>query len=165
MKKLILVAGLLMFGFTAMAQNGLRAGVNLGLPIGDAGDITSFSIVLDLGYLWEVSEDFQAGVTTGYSHSFGADIDFGPLGTVEGDDIQFLPIAASGRFNLSEDFSLGADVGYAIGINDGNDGGFYYSPRIAYGVSQSVDIVGAYRGITRDGSSFDIISLGVEFGL
>ena len=63
-------------------------------------------------------------------------------------------------------FILGADLGYAIGVSPSdNDGGFYYAPRIQYGVSESIDIVLAYRGISVDGGSFDVLTLGIEFGL
>lgn len=159
-------------GFTAGAQdasssdgNGFKAGISAGLPIGDAGDGWTFNVTLDLNFLWEVSDSFNAGIATGYSHSFGDTIDLGTFGTVELDDAQFLPIAGAARFNVSEDFILGADLGYAIGLNDGNDGGFYYAPRIQYSVSSSIDIVAAYRGVSLDGGSFDVITLGIEFGL
>ncbi len=166
MKKLLLFAALIMCSITFVnAQNEFRAGISGGIPIGDAGDFATFAIAVDLGYLFEISDDFDAGVTTGYSHSFGDELDLGPLGTVDLDDVQFIPVAASGRFEVAPDFTLGADVGYAIGIDDGNDGGFYYSPRAQYSVAEAFDIVAAYRVVALDGGSWDIISLGVEFGI
>lgn len=165
MKRLFLVAVLAVFGLSNVnAQDGFRAGISGGIPIGDSGDFATFAIAVDLGYLFDLSEDFKAGVATGYSHSFGDEVNI--LGTnVSLDDVQFIPIAASGRFDVSEQFGVGADVGYAIGINDGNDGGFYYAPRVSYSVSEAIDIVAAFRGVSVDGGSWDIISLGVEFGL
>ena len=164
MKKLILVAVLALVGFTASAQGQFKAGISGGLPIGDAGDLATFAIAVDLGYLFEISDSFDAGVATGYSHSFGDEIDI--LGTsIELDDVQFIPVAASGRFEVAPDFTLGADLGYAIGVNDGNDGGFYYSPRAQYSVSEAIDIVVAYRGVSADGGSWDILSAGIEFGI
>lgn len=78
-------------------------------------------------------------------------------------DVSFIPIAGSARYNISEEFALGADLGYALGINpDTNDGGFYYAPRIQYNTSSFLSIVAAYRGISVDGGSFDNLSLGVE---
>lgn len=163
MKKLFLAA-FAVFAFASVNAQEFRAGISGGLPIGDAGDLAIFSIAVDLGYLFEISDDFDAGVTTGYSHSFGDEITI--LGTTfEVEDVQFIPLAASGRFSVSEEFTLGADLGYAIGIDDGNDGGFYYSPRAQYSVSDAIDIVAAYRGVSVDGGSWDIISLGIEFGL
>ncbi|MCW5520762.1 outer membrane beta-barrel protein [Aureitalea sp. L0-47] len=168
MKKLLLIVAVVCLGISANAQNQFRAGISGGLPIGDAGDLATFAIAVDLGYLFEISENFDVGVTTGYSHSFGDTFTetFGPL-TVEVDveDVQFIPIAASGRFEVAPSFTLGADVGYALGVNDGNDGGFYYSPRAQYSVSEAIDIVAAFRGVSVDGGSWDIISAGVEFGI
>ena len=146
------------------AQGEFRAGLSGGIPIGDAGDFATFAIAVDLGYLFEISDTFDAGVATGYSHSFGDDISSGSI-TVEVDDVQFIPVAASGRFEVAPDFTLGADLGYAIGINDGNDGGFYYSPRAQYSVSDAIDIVVAYRGVSLDGDTWGIISAGIEFGI
>ena len=146
------------------AQGQFRAGLSGGIPIGDAGDLATFAIAVDLGYLFEISDTFDAGPTIGYSHSFGDDISGGGI-TIEVDDVQFIPVAASGRFEVAPDFTLGADLGYAIGVNDGNDGGFYYSPRAQYSVSDAIDIVVAYRGVSLDGDTWGIISAGVEFGI
>jgi len=165
MKKISLFTLVAIFGLSfGQAQGDFNAGIHGGLPIGDAGDLSSFAIAVELGYLFDVSDEFQAGPTLGYSHSFGKEIDTG-IGTLDVDDVQFLPIAAAGRFSVSDEFSLGADLGYAIGISDGNDGGFYYAPRAAYSITSVIDIVLAYRGVAVDGGSWDILSLGLEFGI
>ena len=165
MKKLLFFAAFAVFAFTtSSAQGEFRAGIDVGLPIGDAGDLSTFVIAVDLGYLFDLSSNIKAGPIAGYSHSFGDDVTEGPF-TVEIDDIQFIPVGAGGRFNVSDNFSLGADVGYAIGINDNNDGGFYYAPRTSYYAGQSVYIVAAYRGVALDNGSWDIISIGIEFGI
>ena len=165
MKKIVLFSLTMLLGLSLVqAQSDLRAGINLGLPIGDAGDFATFAIAVDLGYLLEISDDFEAGPTIGYSHSFGDEIDT-VVGSVDVDDVQFIPIGGAARFGLSDEFNLGVDLGYAIGVNDGNDGGFYYAPRASYAVSEALAIVLAYRGVSLDGGSWDILSLGIEFGL
>jgi hypothetical protein len=165
MKKLHVLIFALILGSTAVsAQGQFRAGISGGLPIGDAGDFATFAIAIDLGYLFEISDTFDAGVTAGYNHSFTDNIEVGGM-TFEIDDVQFAPIAASGRFDVSDAITLGADVGYALGVNDGNEGGFYYSPRAQYGVSESIDIVVAFRGVSENGGSWDLVTAGVEFGI
>lgn len=165
MKKLFLFAAFMMASVTIMsAQGRFTAGLSGGIPIGDAGDLATFAIAVDLGYLFEISDSFEAGPTAGYSHSFGDEISLPVIGTVELDDVQFLPIGGAARFEVAPSFTLGGDVGYALGLNDGNDGGFYYSPRAQYSVSEAIDIVAAYRGVAVDGGTWDIVSLGVEFG-
>ncbi|WP_421812039.1 outer membrane beta-barrel protein [Flagellimonas sp.] len=166
MKNILLFTSVLVLGLSSMqAQNSFYIGAHAGLPISKgASDYTSFALAADLGYLFEISEDFKIGPTLGYSHTFGKDIDLGVF-FAEGNDIQFMPIAAAGRYNISDKFSVGADVGFAVGINEENDGGFYYSPRAAYSLSNMIDAVVSYRGISGDSGNWNIISLGVEFSI
>ena len=165
MKKLFLFAAIAVFGFTSVNAQEFRAGVGVGLPSGDVSDSYTLDINLDLSYLWEISDVFQAGVAAGYFHFLGDEIEF--LGSsIDIEDAGFVPIAAAGRFSVSEEFTLGADLGYAVGLSpDGNEGGFYYAPKVQYGVSEKIDIVASYRGVSVDGGSFSSINLGVEFGL
>lgn len=165
MKKLLLFTVFAMLSVTFVtAQGQFRAGLSGGIPIGDAGDFATFAIAVDLGYLFEISDSFDAGIATGYSHSFGDTIDVAGM-QIDLDDVQFIPIAGSARFEVAPSFTLGGDIGYALGVSDGNDGGFYYSPRAQYGVTETIDIVIAFRGISVDGGSWDIVTAGVEIGI
>ena len=164
MRKYVIIAAIAVFGMSVNAQEGLKAGVNLAIPVGDAGDASGFSVGLDVLYHWSVSDDFNAGVATGFTNAFGKSIDTG-IGTFEVPDVQFIPVAASGRFKASDMISVGADLGYAIGINDGNDGGFYYRPIVGYGVSDNIELNLSYTGISLDGATWSTIALGVLFGL
>lgn len=164
MKKILIIAFMAVFGLQANAQ--FSAGAWGGIPIGDAGDLATFSLGVDLTYLFPVSEAFGIGPTVGISHSFGDSVDI--LGTsVDLEDTTFIPIAAAGRFAVSDTFNVGIDLGFGVGIApDGNDGGFYYAPRVGYSVTDLIEIVAAYRAVSLDdGVSWDIISLGVEFGI
>jgi len=159
MKKLLFIT-LAIFGLASVNAQGFKLGANVGIPTGDASDYSSFSIGLDVNFLWEVSDSFDAGLVTGFSHNFIKE-DWDSFI----DDVQFLPIGAAGRYNLSEDFKIGADLGYAIGINDGNDGGFYYRPMIGYDISPRVELNLSYSGVVNDGDTWSNISLGIMFGL
>lgn len=180
MKKLLLVAVIAAFGFTSVnaQDDGIKLGINLGLPVGDVGDVSSFGVSLDVAYLFSVADSFQVGATTGYSHYFGktetVSVPF--FGNIEFDydDIQFIPLAASARFDLDRLF-FGADLGYAIGISDDFDGGFYYRPKIGYSLG-SISLVASYTGISMSetvvsmgdmeitqSGTFSAITLGVEF--
>ncbi len=161
MKKLLLMSIFAVFAIGSVNAQGANVGVSVGLITGDFSDGYSFNITLDGNYLWEVSDQIDAGIATGYSHSLGKD-------GVDG--FGYLPVAAAGRFNISEEFTVGVDLGYGVGITpDGNDGGFYYAPKVQYSVSESIDIVGAYRGVSLDfggiSFGFNTITLGVEFDL
>lgn len=159
MKKLLLSIALVAFTFAATAQDGkFNLGVNLGLPTGDVSDAYSFVGSVEANYLFDVSDEFQVGPSASYVHYFGEE-DFISDGG-------FLPLAAAARFNASEEFVLGADLGYAIGISpDGNDGGFYYRPMVGYNLNDKVMLQVSYSGVSMDGGSFANFGLGAMFAL
>ncbi|MDX1334062.1 MAG: hypothetical protein R3252_13615 [Robiginitalea sp.] len=164
MKKIVLVCTLLLSGLAMQAQEGFNLGINFGFPTGDAGDISSFSLGIDANYLWSVADSFDAGVATGFTNAFGKTEEI--LGIdVEFDDVQFLPLAAAGRYHITDQFRLGADLGYAIGLNDGNDGGFYYRPMVGYGITNRIEANLSYTGISLDGGTWSTIVLGFMVNL
>src|SRR5690606_35033708 len=158
MKKLLFTAAIAVFGFSVMsAQGGFKVGANFALPVGDAGDVSSFSIGLDAAYLIEVSDKFSVGGATGFTNAFGKTESiniFGYSVEVDYDDVQFIS---------SDTVYVGADLGYAIGINDGNDGGFFYRPRVGYSFTDMIGANLSYTGVSLDGGDWSTIGLGVEF--
>ncbi|GAA4231547.1 hypothetical protein GCM10022291_04270 [Postechiella marina] len=164
MKNLFLLSIIAVLSIGSVNAQEFKAGVNAGLVTGDFSDLASFNLALDVAYLWDVADQIQVGAITGFSQTFTKEVD-----GFDTNDVQFLPIAAAGRFAISDQFTIGTDLGYAVGINDGNDGGFYYAPRVQYSVNESLDIVAAYRGVSIDAGpvtlGFNTITLGVEFAL
>ncbi|GAB1309307.1 hypothetical protein KH5_19900 [Urechidicola sp. KH5] len=159
MKKFLVTAVIAVFGISAFAQNGnFNAGINFGFPTGDASDFSSFNLKVEVNYLFEVSEAFDVGPSMSYSHYFGKEI--GSTG-INWDDVSFLPLAAAARFNASDKFAVGGDIGYAIGLSpSGNDGGFYYRPLVGYNVTDNIMIQASYSGISRDGGTFSNFGIG-----
>lgn len=163
MKNLLFLIFIAFFGIsTAVAQGHFKIGVNGGIPVGDIDDYATFQLGADVAYMFNVVEALDLGPLVGYSNYFGDEINTG-LGKVDLDDIQFLPIAASARYGLTEAFFLGADLGYAVGLDDGNDGGFYYRPQIGYNFG-IIGIVASYSGVVVDGDNIASVNLGIEFG-
>ena len=143
---------------------GFKLGLNLGLPLGDIKDAYSLGLGLDLAYMWPIADGFQLGVTTGYAHYLGKTEDFGGI-SVKYDDAGFVPLAASAQLSLGENFFLGADLGYAIGVSpSGNDGGLLYQPKVGYQMG-NVGIYAGYKGISVTGGTFSSLNLGVNFKL
>ncbi|PKD19189.1 hypothetical protein APR41_16490 [Salegentibacter salinarum] len=162
MKRLVLVICFALLGATVMqAQSGLRIGANVGLPVGDIEEVSNFQAGADLAYLLGVADMLYIGPKIGYTQFFMEEDNFGGF---EVDDPAFLPISASGRISLVRGFFFGTDLGYAVGLNDGNDGGFYYRPQVGYNFG-IIGLVGSYTGISADDGSFGAINLGIEFGL
>ena len=161
MKRLVLIMCFALIGSTAVqAQSGLRVGANIGLPVGDIEEVSNFQAGADLAYMVGVADLISLGPKIGYTRFFMDEDDFGGL---EVDDPAFLPIAATGRVSLVG-FFVGTDLGYAVGLNDGNDGGFYYRPHVGFSLGL-IGLIGSYTGISRDGGSIGSVNIGIEFGL
>ena len=158
MKKTILLVSIALLGIcSVLAQNvdrsSFKAGFNAGLPVADASEISSFSIGLDLNYHWGVSKTFDVGLAAGFINSFSEE---------EFEDFQFLPVAGSVRIYPTYEFKFGADAGYAIGINDGNEGGFYYRPIIGYNITGNTELNVSYTAIENNGT-FGLVMAGILF--
>lgn len=165
MKKLSLAIVLSFIGISAFSQ-GFRAGLNVGLPSGDAEELHSFSLGLDINFFWQVTNTLDVGVATGYSNFFGEEVDFGSFGTVDVEDAGFIPLAGAARLYLSYKFIVGADLGYAIAITpDDSEGGYYYRPMLGYDISDSTQITVSYSGIEADDGSFAAILAGFNLSL
>lgn len=159
-------------GYTANAQ--FYAGVGGGLPVGDANTFGTFGIAVDLGYLFDITEIISVGPVTGLSHTFTETYNYGNGVEYDPDDATFVIVGGGGRFYFA-DFYAGADLGYAVGVVDGYDGGFYFSPRFAYKPLDFMAIVAAYRGVFQSAGNIDgvpvstgnwsLFTVGVEFGI
>lgn len=142
MKQLVICLFLFGLGFHVLAQNvdrtSFRAGLHGGIVTGDFSDAYSLVLGMDVYQHWGVSKKIDLGFATGFSNAFGEkeEISAGGL-TVETDfdNIQFIPVAGSLRIYPAQGVKFGGDVGYAIGINEGNEGGFYYRP--SFGIDMS----------------------------
>ena len=143
MKKLLIVlAAFLTFGFAKAQDSGIKLGVHLDIPMGDASDITSIGFGGDLAYMFDVSEEFKVGPSVGYLNYSGK-----KYKGEKRDDLGFIPIAGSAYYSLMENLFIGADLGYAIGVSPSiNKGGFYYLPKIGYQIDLFEAYVG-YKGI------------------
>ncbi len=173
MKKYIFIVLAATF-FTANAQNDytdrdkFKVGINAALPLGDAANFSSFSLGFDVAYQYGVSKSFDIGLASGFTNAFGKTENFTD-GTIEietsFDNIQFLPLAGVFRFypTVRSRVNFGADLGYAVGISEGNTGGFYYRPILVIDIGRGTEINFSYTGINLDGGSWETATLGLQF--
>ncbi|MEN9909489.1 MAG: hypothetical protein RLZZ540_2638 [Bacteroidota bacterium] len=158
MKKIILTTAVLFaFGFANAQSGAFKLGAHVGLPTGDIKDASSVNLGADLAYTWSVAEGLDAGIATGYTAY---------LAKGGGDAAGFIPVAATAQFTLTNNWFIGADLGYGIGVNpSGNDGGFLYQPKFGYQMEKAGLYV-SYKGISIDGGgTFSSVNLGVNFKL
>tara|TARA_R110002012_G_scaffold180393_1_gene346182 strand:- start:2506 stop:3006 length:501 start_codon:yes stop_codon:yes gene_type:complete len=164
MKKTLLIAVLIILGIgKSNAQDGeLALGLKSAFPISDFSRYSSLGIGAELMYLNSVSNQFLIGGSLGYTTYIIDDLKI--LGqTIEGENISFLPINFKAMYLLQgSKFALGADLGYAVGVNDGNEGGLLYEPKLIFNNNTLLLSVG-YQGITNDGDKINSVQVGAAF--
>lgn len=173
MKKSILTFVLVFAVFALQAQRNVdrtnfRAGVNGGIVLGDFAEAYSFSLGLDLYHHWGVSKVLDIGVTTGFFNAFGEKEILSAEGeTIETEfgNIQFLPVGASFRIYPGKNvgFKFGGDIGYAVGINEGNEGALYYRPSLGIDLRQGTSELNISYFAINDDVSYSSVLLGYLF--
>ncbi|NOQ92876.1 MAG: hypothetical protein GQ552_09210 [Flavobacteriaceae bacterium] len=185
MKKLLFIAALAVFGVLSVnAQEqtgGFKVGVNIGLPIQDAGDVSSFNYGADIAYLFEVIENLEVGGLVGYTVYNGDGkyevYEVGEVPVVKNyKDAGFVPISTTARYYFSDrKFFGGLDLGYAISVSGDADGGLFIRPKFGFNFGK-ITLVGSFQRISGgvdyfEGgldvvkiSGFTSANFGIEFG-
>ena len=153
MKKLVLVFVVALFGYTATAQGVFKIGGTVGVAVSDAGDVADWALGIDAYYMFEKEDAFiNFGPTVGFRNFFMS---------VDGvNDAQFLPIAGAARLKLFGILSGGADVGYALGISDYLDGGFYFRPVVGIDIADAIEINASFETVS-DAANWGNLNVGI----
>ena len=153
----------------AQGQGVFKAGAVVALPVGDAGDLSSFGLGADLYYMFGQEDSWlNFGPTVGFRHYFGKDFEI--LGqTVSAEDSQFLILAGAFRTKVGGIVNLGSDIGYAVRgwIDDGNTGGFYFRPIVGFDIADTIELNVSYENVSLNGGgSWSAFTAGIlfEFG-
>lgn len=156
MKKTVIIFALLAT-VLVKAQEGFKAGIHLGFPVGLASDGSNFNIGFDLTYMFEITDEFEVGPTTGFTYFTGKTIT-GYYYNYNSKGFGAIPIAGIARYNIN-DFLFGS-FGFGIGIpTNGTPVGVFYQPRFGY-KNKIIDAFAYFRGIGRGDSS---IGFGVAY--
>jgi len=158
MKKLIIIFFFGLFTLPNLNAQTFKLGASLGLPAADAADISSFALGIDAYYYFtDIDAIVEIGGTAGFRNFFGDEI----LG-FKIEDQQFLPVAGAARLKLFGLVSGGADIGYALGLTDGLDGGFYFRPVVGIDIANTIELNVSYESIS-DAANWGNFNVGVLF--
>ena len=143
MKKLIILIVVVGFGFSDINAQKFKVGATLGLPLADAADISTVALGLDTYYYFTKQDAFfQLGVNASYRNFIMDD------NVISINYSQFLPISGAARLKIFGVLSGGADIGYAFGLSDHLDGGFYIRPVLAVDVLNFLELNLSYENIS-----------------
>jgi len=156
MKKLLFVTAIAVLSLTSMNAQTFKVGATAGVAVSDAGDVADWALGVDAYYYFtDIDAPIEFGATAGFRNFFMSEDVF--------DDGQFLPVAAAARLKLFGIVSGGADLGYAVGINDGNDGGFYYRPVVGIDIADTIELNVSFESISNDGVTWGNLNAGILF--
>ncbi|MDP5229843.1 MAG: hypothetical protein NWQ38_05580 [Cellulophaga sp.] len=162
MKNILLVATLVFTLTTSYSQEGFKIGVQGGIPFNDFNDEVGVVLGANAGYMWALNEVIDLGIMAGYTYGFPEK--FGtedPLTDLP--SVQFVPLALSARIWPSNSFSFGVDVGQALGLNEGNEGGLYYRPQVGFLMGAFTELNISYSAIVLEEKQFNTLTLGILF--
>ncbi|WP_053992434.1 hypothetical protein [Mangrovimonas sp. TPBH4] len=160
MKKLLLTVVLIVgISLAGQSQGVFKLGGSVGLASSDAGDVSDWSLGVDAYYMFGYRDAFLSfGPTVGFRNFFmNNDNRY-----FYRDDAQFVPVAGAGRVKLFRIFTGGIDVGYAFGITDYLDGGFYVRPIVGIDVGNFIEINASYENYS-DRLNWGNANIGVLF--
>ena len=171
-KKITLVAAIILFAFGVNAQIKLNAGASLVLPMGDFGDAFKTSFGFNVGGKYMLNDKMAVGANIGY-------VMLQPETKISGVTYSMMPIVGSFTYYLGgEGFKpyAGIDLGYYIikasggGISiSTSDFGFAPTVGFEYGFSDklSLDVNAKYHYIMSDpdASSAVGIIIGIAYAL
>ncbi len=173
MKKSVFISLFLFCAISLNAQRNVdrtnfRAGVNGGLVLGDFSEAYNFGLGLDFSHHWGVSKMLDIGLTTGFHNAFGSKESTetnGGFTETEFGNIQYIPVGASLRIYPGKNvgFKFGGDVGYALGLNEGNEGALYYRPSLGIDVKGGISEVNISYFTVNDDEPYSAILLGYLF--
>lgn len=172
MKKLVLSVAVLCLSAQLFAQtepvpeeitaknSWLKVGLNAGVPLGEAADVSNFTLGVELKGQIMTTNHFGIGLTTGYNHFFPKS-GFDNFGTIPaGAFVRYYP--------RSTGFFAGVDLGYSFitGMPDAT-GGFYARPQLGYH-NYSWNFFAFYNGILRntdDGGHIQSVGIGTTYNI
>lgn len=162
--KLYRLLSIAFFGLvtSVSAQEGFKFGIQAGLPFNDFNEALSIVVGADASYMYPLGEVVDVGPSIGFIHGFAETFQSNVV-RADLETVQFVPLSAGLRFWTSNDFSFGGNAGWALGINEGNDGGLYYRPMIAYLMSSSVEVNFSYTGIELEEATWSTMTLGIVY--
>lgn len=152
----------LLISLGSYAQKELNIGLNGGFTIGDIDDKASAGFGLDGNYLFDWFNEFKIGPSLGVNYYLPKDVK-----GKETNPFVYVPIGGAVRFQpKEEDFYVGLDFGYAIGVSPSGDrGGVYFKPMVGYSISEGFRANLFYSGVKKKIVTYSYIGLGLSFDI
>jgi hypothetical protein len=131
----------------------LKAGISLGVPVGDISNFSSFAAGLEVSGQFMKTEHFGIGIASGYTQFF-------PKNNATG--FGAIPLGLMLRYYPDyKGFFFGTDLGYTFLTNVNTaSGGFYIKPQLGYH-NYNWNVYAFYDEVFTGSGNIDIQSIGI----
>ncbi|MET3732118.1 hypothetical protein [Moheibacter stercoris] len=147
MKQFLLVSILSLIGFNMVkAQNNFEIGVIFGTTVNEVYGSRSGNIGGGVAYYFQPVQNLRVGPMVLFDHFLSND--------EYGLDASFLDIAASAKYNFIPALFGGLDLGYAVALDEGMEGGLMVRPRFGWS-TRLTDLYIAYKGILAEQNYYE----------
>ncbi len=137
---------------TKESKGYFQIGIYGGIPLGEEKDFYSLNYGGDVAYLFNVSDNFSAGVGVGYTRFTGID-------GIDG--AGFAPIFSTAEYDFSDKFVLESNVGYGMSTEKDGEGGLYLGVGIGWRLTSKTSIRPRFSFIKLGESSFKSVGVGI----
>jgi hypothetical protein len=124
-------------------------GVEAGLPVGDASDISNFAIGGSLKYELPVATSILVSLSAGYT-DFLYKSDLKSLIGKSGEG--FIPVKAGVKYYFNQGLYGEGQIGAVFSTESGGGTAFAYAPGIGYSFKNGVDLGFRYEGWSKTGT-------------
>lgn len=146
-----------------LSQNAdLNVGINGGVTIGNLDNVSRMAFGVDANYLFDVFDNVKLGPSVNFVYFLTED-----NAGVKPDPFIYLPLGGAIRFSgENDDFYVGADGGFALGISpNGDNGGIFFKPMVGYNFNEKVSVNFFYAGIKKKKPTYGYVGIGVVFNI
>ncbi|MCT4665073.1 MAG: hypothetical protein N4A45_07560 [Flavobacteriales bacterium] len=168
MKKVLFILTIFLSQISLAQHDVLQVGAYLGVPLGDAGEVSKLGIGAEATYILNPENALGFGVTSGISYFSGKTMitkHDGLTYSSKLDNASYLPFLASVRYQLVKNLVIGVDAGYTLGLGKNIRNGFQYQPRISYQLSDVFRVNSFYSRLAVKGGTWQILGVGVAFSI
>ena len=163
MKKVLLIAALAVSSVSFAQDKGsskplsFSVGAELGMPIGDAAEGSSFVGGFSAQMDYSVASQVALTLNTGYGKFFGKN---------GGDGWGVIPVLGGIKYHFNDQFYGSAQLGMSfisLGGGSGSTSGFTFAPGVGYKASEKVDVMLKYTSISEEGGSIGAVGVRLAY--
>jgi hypothetical protein len=166
MKKVLLSAVILATMISVKAQSGgadktvkINGGIEVGLPIGDFGDIATVGFGASLMGEYSASEKVGITLSAGFLTFSGKTVNLGGgVGSFKYGSTSIIPVLAGVKYHFNEKVYGQLQAGLSF-FNNGGGSAFTYAPTIGVMASEKIDLSLKYQAATKSGGSLSFIGV------